>query len=303
MKLIKSILLVFTFPLSVFAWSENGHNMGGAIAYYYLKKNKPAAIDNIINALKLHPWYNDPRWQGKLSGLNQEEKKVALFMLASTFPDDARDDYALGGGEKSKWHFVDYPVVPQGSTVKGEQPERPNAEEVITKLLTTIKTQKDAKQKALDICWLFHLIEDVHQPLHTACLFDEHHRSGDRGGNTTYIIFNDAQSAVKLHSYWDKLIPGNFAATPAKAQALLQLPLYQEAKLPELKTNLTVKDWIQKESFVIAKEQAYLNGKLDGTEYAPFSVDKSYGENARKTGERRVVLAGIRLGKELGKLF
>ncbi|MCD6013061.1 MAG: hypothetical protein K0Q79_2923 [Flavipsychrobacter sp.] len=302
MKQIKFLILFLLSPFICLAWSENGHNMGGAIAYYYLKANKPATIDYVVNILKQHPWYNT-RWQSKLAGLNPEQKKVTLFMLASTFPDDARDDYELGGGEKTKWHYVDYPVVPAGSKIKGKQPERPNAEEVITKLLSSLKKQNDPKQKALDVCWLFHLIEDIHQPLHAASLFDEQHRDGDKGGNLTYIIFNDAQRSVKLHSYWDRLIPGSFAGTPSRAQELLQMPEYREAKLYELKANTTVKSWIFNESYVIAKEQVYEKGRVNGTEDSPTGVDVIYGKNAKKTAERRVVLAGIRIGKELAKLF
>ncbi len=303
MKFIKLSVLLLLYPFINWAWSENGHNTAGAIAYYYLKSNKPATIDNVINILKQHPWYNTPQWQNKLIGFSPEQKKVALFMLASTFPDDARDDFELGGGEKTKWHYVDYPFVPASSKVKGKQPEHPNAEDVLTRILGSLKTQKDGKQKALDVCWLFHLIEDIHQPLHTATLFDDHHRDGDKGGNFTYIIFNDAQRSVKLHSYWDRLIPGSFSGASAMAQSLFQKPEYQEAKLPELKTNITIKDWIQKESFMLAKDQVYNRGTINGTEHDPTGVDNAYGKNARKTAERRVVLSGIRIGKELAKIF
>ncbi len=303
---IKSVtytLLLLLLPFLSLAWNESGHNTAGAITYQYLKMHKPSAIDKVVNVLKQHPWYNTPRWQNKLAGLTTEQKNIALFMLASTFPDDARDDYSLGGGERTKWHYVDYPFVPDGSNVKGRQPDRPNAEEVLLRLSGSIKTERNPEQKAIDLCWLFHIIQDLHQPLHVASLFDERHRDGDKGGNHTYIIFNDAQRSVKLHSYWDRLVPGNFNNIPEKAKNLLQMPQYQEGKLAELKNNPGVKDWIIKESFVIAKEAAYNNGRINGTENNPSAVDNIYGKNARKTGERRIILAGMRVARELEKLF
>ncbi len=296
-------ILLLLLPFLSLAWNESGHNTAGAIAYHYLKANKPSAIDGVVNALKQHPWYDTPRWQNKLAGLTAEQKNIALFMLASTFPDDARDDYSLGGGERSKWHYVDYPFVPEGSNVKSRQPASPNAEEVLLRLAGSLKTAHNSEQKAIDLCWLFHIMQDMHQPLHTASLFDERHRDGDKGGNHTYIIFNDAQRSVKLHSYWDRLVSGNFNNIPDKAKNLLQMPQYQDGKLSELRNNPGFKDWIIKESFKLAKEQAYNNGKINGTENASTGVDNAYGKNARMIGERRVVLSGIRLAKELIKLF
>lgn len=295
-------LLIFLPHISL-AWNESGHNTSGAITYYYLKAHNPSKIEMVVNVLKQHPWYNTPKWQNKLAGLSVEQKNIALFMLASTFPDDAREDDVFGGRDRSKWHYVDYPFVPDGSSVNGKQPEQPNAQDVLLRLLVTVRKERNPAQKAIDICWLFHIIQDVHQPLHAASLFDERHRDGDKGGNFTYIIFNDAQRSVKLHSYWDKLVSGNFSNIPEKAKRLLGMSQYQESRFSELKNNRGVSDWVLKESFVIAKEVAYDKGRIHGTENDPSAVDYGYGKNARSIGERRVVLAGIRLAIELTRLF
>jgi hypothetical protein len=34
-----------------------------------------------------------------------------------------------------------------------------------------VKNQNDAERKAIALAWLFHLVGDIHQPLHTAQLF------------------------------------------------------------------------------------------------------------------------------------
>ncbi len=302
MRSIKTLLIILLIPFFSFAWNGIGHSTGGAIAYYYLKTHDPATLTKVLIALKSHPWYNTPRWSDKLAGLTEEQKNVALFMLASTFPDDARMVTGLGGPTKAKWHFIDYPFVPSGQTVTGAPPQSPNAEERINELLTTIKTESDPQQKAIDICWLCHLIEDVHQPLHTSSLFDTNHPNGDRGGNDTYIQFNGA-SGIVLHHYWDGLIKGTFETIPTNAAALLQKPIYKESNLSELTTDLSVHDWITKESFEMAKKDAYKNGTINGLAASPTSVDATYSSASGKIAEKRIVLAGIRLAKKLSSLF
>jgi hypothetical protein len=224
-------------------------------------------------------------------------------MLASTFPDEARKNPDLGGGEKTKWHYIDYPFVPEGESVKGEQPQSPNAEEKLNELFTSFKSEAESSRKAQDLCWLFHLIQDIHQPLHTVSLFDTNHPRGDKGGNDTYVLFKEGNEPVKLHSYWDRLPTGTLQNIPAKAKALLHKDEFQESKLSELKANKTVHDWITKESVLIAIHEVYLNGKVNGTKDNPTPLDKSYTDTAKKIAERRIVLSGTRLAQELIALY
>ena len=46
---------------------------------------------------------------------------------------------------------------------------------------SVVKNQKDAEQRAIALAWLFHLVGDIHQPLHTAQLFTVDYPDGDRG--------------------------------------------------------------------------------------------------------------------------
>lgn len=302
MKNLRILLALLLFPLVSNAWNAEGHNTCGAVAYYYMKKNSPATISKVVLALKQHPWYNT-EWKNKLTGLTGEKLDVALFMLASTYPDDARKDEALGGGEKKKWHYVDYPFVPAGEKVKAAAPEKPNAEIKINELLTTLKTTKNPAQKAIDLCWLFHLIEDVHQPLHTIAMYDRDHPKGDRGGNDTYILLDGEVKGVALHGLWDGMVDGSFREIPALAKALVNNTSYSDATLPDLKNNPNVNDWIKNESYVLAKQFVYMNGKINGVDNNPYPAPNGYVIAARNMCERRVVLAGIRVAQKLAGLF
>jgi hypothetical protein len=46
-----------------------------------------------------------------------------------------------------------------------------------------VKNENDAERRAIALAWLFHLLGDIHQLLHTAQLFTVDYPKGDRGGN------------------------------------------------------------------------------------------------------------------------
>jgi S1/P1 Nuclease len=48
-----------------------------------------------------------------------------------------------------------------------------------------VKNDNDPQRKAIALAWLFHLVGDIHQPLHTAQLFTADYPQDDRDGNET----------------------------------------------------------------------------------------------------------------------
>ena len=59
--------------------------------------------------------------------------------------------------------------------------------------------------RAIALAWLFHLIGDIHQPLHTIQLFSREYPSGDRG-NEACVSIAQNRAALPLHRLWDGLI-------------------------------------------------------------------------------------------------
>lgn len=304
MKKLRLILACLLAPIYTFAWHGNGHMTAGAIAYYYLKTNNPAVLQKVLATIKLHPWYNQKHWNDTLAMLPPDQQDVGLFMLASTYPDDAKQVRGSIDGDPThhKWHFIDYTFVPPGQSILGMTPQSPNAKEKIDAFLTSIPNEGDSPQKAVDIAWFFHLIEDIHQPLHASSLFDQNHPHGDQGGNLTFYTFGNGSRQV-LHSYWDDLVKGTVKTYANHAKQLLAMPQYKETNLPELSKYTSPDDWMAKESSPEAQQFAYLNGKVNGTKNNPTILDASYDGTAKKLGERRVVVAGIRLAKLLTKLY
>ena len=63
--------------------------------------------------------------------------------------------------------------------------------------------ENDAERKAIALSWLFHLVGDVHQPLHTAQLFTVEYPNGHRGGNEICVRVTQARQPMDLHRFWD----------------------------------------------------------------------------------------------------
>ncbi|AYL94239.1 S1/P1 nuclease [Mucilaginibacter celer] len=304
MKRITVFIIVLLMPSGVWAWDGSGHMTAGAIAYYYLKVHNPAVLSKVLATLRLHPWYNQQHWKDTLALLKPDEQDAGLFMLASTYPDDAKKiPHFIDGDRTHKlWHYIDYPFVAPGSSAIPQQPKSPNAQEKLNELVRDLPAAGNSSAKAVNLAWLFHLIEDIHQPLHTAQLFDADNPGGDSGGLKTFIRI-DTGSPRELHGVWDELVKGKVKTYPANASRLLAMDKYKESNLPELSANPKIADWILKESFLAAKQFAYLDGTVAGTQSHPTTVHVQYLKDASPLGEKRVVLSGIRLAKLLVTIY
>ena len=71
---------------------------------------------------------------------------------------------------------------------------------------SVVTTDSDAARKAIALAWLFHLVGDIHQPLHAAQLFAVDYPNGDRGGDQICIRVTQAGQPMNLHRSWDGVI-------------------------------------------------------------------------------------------------
>src|SRR5262249_476652 len=121
----------------------------------------------------------------------------------------------------------------------------------------------------------FHLIGDIHQPLHNVAYFsnDPEFLEGDLGGNKFGVRINGRK--WKLHTYWDDLLgeDANFSDDSAEHQAkVFKQPIelainlrnlqLADAETEKLTKNTTIQSWSQ-ESFELAKSVGYQ--KPDGS--------------------------------------
>jgi hypothetical protein len=97
-----------------------------------------------------------------------------------------------------------------------------------------MSTPGNDRRRALALCWLLHLMADLHQPLHTVALYTRAaFPAGDRGGNLI-----DVGEHETLHSLWDGAVARDrrwgavqraFAAmpwSPAPADAAVDVAMW-----------------------------------------------------------------------------
>ena len=282
------------------AWNGTGHMAVAGIAYDSLTPKTKAAVDALLMRQKDYG-----RWMSQMPAGYTDKGRFA-FMKAATWPDDVRktpDDRPI-------WHFVDVPVIAPGYTPDPVAllPMLPNAETQIaaeTKLLSA-PTAPDG-ERAIALCWVEHLVGDIHQPLHTASLYSPVFPKGDRGGNSENLsaaqVAGDpvekAAHPKRLHALWDDL--EGTTRDPAeikKIVASLETPAYSRKMFPQIAAHPTVHEWIA-ESNALAKRYGYLGGTLPMT---PASAGKEnaalppgYIAQAHAIGSQQIVLAGLRL--------
>jgi hypothetical protein len=169
-----------------------------------------------------------------------------------------------------------------------------------------LKNEPDGADRAIALCWVFHLVGDAHQPLHTTTLVTGERSNGDLGGTKFFIRARRDSEIISLHHFWDDLIIGTqrFRSVHNLATTLIHRPGFAREKLPELEET-AFENWVRVESFKLAKEVAYQDGKLMGppekTDNNVPVLPEGYTTKAKAVAERQIVLAGYRLAELLKK--
>jgi len=233
-------------------------------------------------------------------------------MQAARWPDDVRiRDKAQN---RPPWHYINLPFKPEGqpANVQIRDPEPVNILTAMAENENVVKNQKDAEQRTIALAWLFHLVGDIHQPLHTAQLFTVDYPKGDRGGNEICVRVTQAGQPMPLHRFWDGVITSssNLTRLRNEATALRNRQEFQRSQLTEL-ANSDFDAWA-KESFEIATKIAYRNGgrigsptggNMDCTMMATAPVlPVGYVVSASRIADRRMILAGYRLADLLTRV-
>lgn len=156
-----------------FSWSKEGHQIVAQVAKHYLQK---PIIDSVQKYLDTLSFEEAANWMDNLRGKSEY-------------------DYL------KPWHYVN---IPKDKTyVQTEKPD------VINQLQFAINNLKN-KQKltpaeiSFNLKIIFHLIGDIHQPLH--CGYFE-----DKGGNTLELTCLNHKD--NLHHVWDKSMIENLKIT------------------------------------------------------------------------------------------
>jgi S1/P1 Nuclease len=292
------LLTLADCPLPAFAWNIPGHMLSAAIAYQVLRQENPATIENVKAVLEKHPWYAN-QWQARLRDVSVADDGLLLFMQAARWTDDIRT------GDKAqnrpRWHYINFPFKPEGqpASVQIREPDPVNILTAMAENESVVKNGNDREQRAIALAWLFHLVGDIHQPLHTAQLFTIEYPQGDRGGNEICVRVTQSGQPMDLHRFWDGVITSSADQTRLRnaATEIRNRPGFAKSQLTELQDSSA--EALVKESFEIATKIAYRNGRRIGTpkggnkncsmvEGAPV-LPAGYLSSASRIADRRII--------------
>lgn len=248
------ILLTLTTLLiqPVFAWSPQGHILVALIARSQLS---PEVISNVDFYLKGMSWEDAACWMdNRLINPKVDEMKTWRFVLF----------------EKDK------------TFVQSKEPNLVNKLEFCIRMLQYRTLQSDESIHE-NLKLLFHLIGEIHQPLHCGYL-------SDRGGEEVdlYLI----QKETNLFRLWDKEIIKEKKMDIwylAKSLVGLNISVKRRAEIEKL----DVVKWMQ-ESRSLLPEVYKINGG---------KVDQTYIDMNAPRVELQLIKAGLRLATLLNKYF
>jgi hypothetical protein len=165
--------------------------------------------------------------------------------------------------------------------------------------------------KAIAICWLGHLIGDIHQPMHAANLYSARFPRGDNVGSRFLVLRTGIQR--HLHAVWDEMLGVQYSPRTVDfiADGIRANPAWQRAALGK---DIAVQDpmaWAR-ESHDLARRVVYLDGTLPGTNLEDHRLDPTlavpsltddYLRASEELAQRQAALAGYRLADLLNEVL
>ncbi len=325
---------------STLAWNDAGHLTIARIAWERLNDSQR---EKVVKLLRHHPHRDELLLKNRPDDATEAEW---MFIRAAVWSDKVRPPKGLPKDEiathpihkfhRGPWHYVNYPykagqqesALP-AHPIPGDGPQPTNILdqlELSMKVLTDESTHDlgrvegltDAQNRAVRLCWLFHLVGDLHQPLHAVTLVDEQKfptgAHSDLGGNLIGIRSHIGAPPYKLHAFWDDRLgtDSHFPTVRDLAEVLAHDPRLAAGSLSEFAQHRDFKAWAA-ESYQAAKTTVYRDGHLHFALWDDYDQRRIKADDvpilpqgaeaeANKLARRRVVLAGYRLAEKLKQI-
>jgi hypothetical protein len=288
---------------TVMAWSKAGHMVTAAIAYEELRAQDPKVLEQIIALAERHP--DRGAFEVAVGRTRGEERARRIFLELARWADDTRGSIH----DHPTWHYSSRPLLNKAA------PPPSSADDVtqgsaIEAFALNFSVASDSRapqsERAVAVCWVFHLVGDMHQPMHSASQFSKRFPTGDRGGNFQYVRDPQTNEPVTLHWFWDDAANREEAQDEVTRRAEDFMRRLPRAKLKELKPFEGPADfsaWAD-ESYQLAESVVYgpeLQAS-DKAEQAP-KLSQRYLDVASQVAEKRLALASYRLTDVLRRAF
>lgn len=303
MKPFIALLLAAVLPCSTaLAWSRPGHMVSAAIAYDELSTRDRRIIERIVALAEKHP--DRGAFEVAIGGARGEERGRRIFMELARWPDDTRGSIH----DHPTWHYWSRPIVDESSPpakAPEDVPQGSACEAFALNLSVASDSRASAGERAVALAWIFHLVGDIHQPLHAVSQVSRRFPEGDRGGSQQFVLDPVDREPRSLHWYWDDRVSREGEPEPAieHAEDLMHRVPRTRFTLQPFKSATEFSEWA-KESYQLASTVAYgpdLKAS-DSASTAPTQSER-YLDQSLEVAEQRLALAGYRLTEVLRWTF
>jgi hypothetical protein len=250
LRLFLLCIILTTLTGKTFAWGKKGHELVAEIAFKFLDDSTKKIVKNFLGNLSIEEAAN---WM-------DDERSNTYYNYMRT------------------WHYLD---IDKGQTYTPST-ER-NIITVLHSAIVELRQYKMIKKKETkrDLLLIFHLIGDLHQPLHTGYAID-------KGGNTVEITSPSVSG--NLHSVWDtQIIDAKNITLDSCMQLYGTLPAEE---VTELKKINELK-WMYQSRSLLDTVYSFQNNFLD----------QNYIDKNALIIKKQLVIAGIRLAAILNEVF
>lgn len=157
------LLTLLITPIKTFAWGSKGHALVAEVAFNYMDENTKKEVLKYLDGMTIQD--------------------------AANWMDNVKSDHSYD--YMRAYHYVNFD--------KGANVVETSGDNIIYQLSTVIKELQNKKNLSKEeintkIKILFHLMGDLHQPMHVGY-------GTDKGGNTIQLNYNFR--GTNLHSLWD----------------------------------------------------------------------------------------------------
>jgi S1/P1 Nuclease len=296
------LLLLFALPTGALAWHDTGHMLVAQVAYLRLTPAAKARVDKLLAApegrrplIHLCAGY----YMAATCEKTYDPVTIAVWM------DDFRGDSLNWAYDP--WHYINHKPFFDGVPARPEVgPEPVNVLDRINWAVNTLRrgTGRD-RTDAETLGFLYHLVGDVHQPMHATTRYTAATPEGDAGGNGFRLKPAEGSPAASLHFFWDAAAGAFGYDTPrrpldaASRERLRSLAAELMKEHPEASLagagDLEPLRWVEESNQLGRRAYA---GVAENETPSP-----AYTAEARRVSRQRITLAGYRLAGLLNALF
>ncbi|MDT7603309.1 MAG: hypothetical protein QOF61_1306 [Acidobacteriota bacterium] len=179
LPLVLSLLLLA--PSTALAWDDAGHTLVSAIAYERLNPAAKAKVDALTKTVR----FCGKTYDGTNFGTWMDDIKS----------DSTHDDLRV-------WHYIDIPFFDGVPADPKLQFGNENAVVRVNWAVEALRKGLGSDKKDAELLgYIYHLVGDLHQPLHAVTRVTAAHKDGDAGGNAFKLV--GVAEVDNLHAYWD----------------------------------------------------------------------------------------------------